>query len=282
MSNKLIGTLPYQTPRNSDLGTLAYQDKDNVTLSNLLVSRDGYASHPDSSVTIYTNQHNFNNGDNALRIEYQGGPTTGDIGAGVVFAQEWWNGTEDLVRTGGIYGWKSFGNGSFGGGLKLYAQPNSGSDMIVGLSVNHDGHVTKPTHPSFCAKLTDNHTITTGVGAVGGTWNTHNNNGNYYDTSTRRFTAPVSGVYGFNCVLGSVGGTGAMAYFSAELRINGVRRLVGAWNGSGSTSYVGASASYVWYMQEGDYAEIGYEVNKNITLQGNATGNCVFSGYLIG
>ena len=38
MSNKLIGTSPNQVPSNADLGTLAYQDADNVNLSTLLVT----------------------------------------------------------------------------------------------------------------------------------------------------------------------------------------------------------------------------------------------------
>ena len=38
MSNKLIGTSPNQVPSNADLGTLAYQDADNVNLSTLLVA----------------------------------------------------------------------------------------------------------------------------------------------------------------------------------------------------------------------------------------------------
>ena len=48
MTKKLIGTLPYQTPRNADLGTLAYQDADylnlgEVSLKNVTVTPDtGY------------------------------------------------------------------------------------------------------------------------------------------------------------------------------------------------------------------------------------------------
>ena len=71
----------------------------------------------------------FNDGNNALRIEYDGSHNPGQIGGGIVFAQHWYSDATSRVRTGGIYGVKDGGNGSYGGGLAFYTQPHNGGDM---------------------------------------------------------------------------------------------------------------------------------------------------------
>lgn len=42
--SKLVGTKPYQTPRNADLGTLAYQDKDSTNLGQLLINNSSISN----------------------------------------------------------------------------------------------------------------------------------------------------------------------------------------------------------------------------------------------
>jgi hypothetical protein len=58
--SKLVGTKPYQTPRNADLGTLAYQDKDNVNLGQLLVNNSVVTNQRIAPVDIKVNSdHNW-------------------------------------------------------------------------------------------------------------------------------------------------------------------------------------------------------------------------------
>jgi hypothetical protein len=84
----------------------------------------------------------FNDGANALRLEYTGGAVNGSIGPGIIFAQQWYSGAPtSYVRTGGIYGVKQGGDGNFGGDLAFYTQPNSGADMSERMRIDMNGNV---------------------------------------------------------------------------------------------------------------------------------------------
>ena len=98
---------------------------------------------PSSNLTIVTPAPNFNDGENAVRLEYHGsgGASPAAIGAGIVFAQRWWTGDTSLARTGGIYGVKNNGSGGYGGGLAFYTQPNSAADMAQHMTINSTGKV---------------------------------------------------------------------------------------------------------------------------------------------
>ena len=83
------------------------------------------------------------NGENSIRIERHASAAAspGELGNGINFAQKWWSGSADLQVTGGIYGIKNAGNGTYGGGLAFYTQPSSAADMAQRMVIDTDGNV---------------------------------------------------------------------------------------------------------------------------------------------
>lgn len=65
MAKKLYGTDPDQVPTNADLGTIAYQDKDNASISKIQVENDGDLQlNPDGGkITIGANNFDATSGD---------------------------------------------------------------------------------------------------------------------------------------------------------------------------------------------------------------------------
>ena len=96
---------------------------------------------PSSTLTIATPAPNFNDSQNAIRLEYVGGASPNDIGPGIVFAQKWWSTSLDTQATGGIYGVKNGADGAYGGGLVFYTQPNGSADMNQHMIINSSGNV---------------------------------------------------------------------------------------------------------------------------------------------
>lgn len=152
------------------------------------------------------------------------------------------------------------------------------------MRIDSSGRVTMPYQPAFHAYLNSVWSHPGGLQLIGGTWSASENVGSNYNTSTRRFTAPISGMYSFNCISATGGNVGTFNYLSSELWVNGIRRRIGGWDGGGS-SYGQTSNSFIIYLNVGDYAEIGCESSKAFTMQGDSSAgsSCTqFSGFLIG
>ncbi len=96
---------------------------------------------PLSKLTIDAPVGNFANGTNAISLNYDGGSSPGDVGGGIVFSQEWWSGSAGQQVTGGIYGIKNAGDGTYGGGLAFYTQPSSAAAMAQRMIIDTDGNV---------------------------------------------------------------------------------------------------------------------------------------------
>lgn len=96
---------------------------------------------PTSKLELYASNRNFDDTENAIRITYPAGPTTGDVGGGIVFAQRWYDQSTQNVRTGGIYGIKTHGNGAYGGGLAFYTQPANANDMHQTMVLTDEKYV---------------------------------------------------------------------------------------------------------------------------------------------
>ena len=76
---------------------------------------------------------------------------------------------------------------------------DAGNSYATRMLINSSGYVTKPAHPTFCARYTSGNgfsgdiLVLTKVDDNYLTWN----NGGHYSTSTGKFTAPVAGFYYF-------------------------------------------------------------------------------------
>jgi hypothetical protein len=225
------------------------------------------------------------NGENSIRIESHSSAAAspGVLGNGINFAQKWWSGSADLRVTGGIYGIKNAGNGTYGGGLAFYTQPSSAADMAQRMVINTDGNVTKPTSCAFSAS-----TVTPGV-SVGTTevkiaYSSEQVDANSnYDTTNYRFTAPIAGNYliGTNntCKIN----TGVTVYMAIYIRKNGVGtsyRFRGGGVDNDVNDWFGINGSVVMPLAAGDYIELWGYANAGSFQIVNTEGH--FYGYLIG
>ena len=142
------------------------------------------------------------------------------------------------------------------------------------LLISTAGVVTMPSQPAFRASRTaGNYTSADTI-----VWNNViYNQGNHYDNSNGRFTAPVAGIYQFN-VMGSI---------TANPANSGIHR---AWiNGSAqadmfpiatsSASHISYSSSFVFNLSANDYV---YITAASATWYGTGNVHNHFSGFLIG
>jgi hypothetical protein len=136
MSNKLIGTDPNQTPRNADLGTMAYQDADSPVVSRITVNNIDSEDIPILSATI-------NGVKNATMRSVSGGSAMA-IGTGntaIIFnpaanggmAIYPWDATNNVGQNETIdlgYGTRQWRDIYLGGGLIFDAKTVNGSTII--------------------------------------------------------------------------------------------------------------------------------------------------------
>ena len=104
------------------------------------------------------------------------------------------------------------------------------------MRISKEGYITKPNHPSFCARHQDgsgfsgNVVVLTRISTSWDVWNT----GGHYSTSTGKFTVPVTGVY----------------YFEGQLMTTGhsngdnIQDMFGIMSNNGRITYVRQRESY--------------------------------------
>lgn len=144
------------------------------------------------------------------------------------------------------------------------------TNSVARATLDTNGFLLTPAQPCFSIQAG-------GSSQSGGTviqFNSAQTNvGNYFNTSTYRFTAPVAGNYLF--VVSSIGTTGATTSF--YVRRNGGTRVSGvAWGGITSSAESSGSTNCIVTAAAGDY----FDVYTN-TATYNATYSN-FAGFLIG
>ena len=142
------------------------------------------------------------------------------------------------------------------------------------FSINADGIVTKPVQPAFRAEKTGG-----GYNHSAGTFPFSNeifDKNNDYDPSTYTFTAPVDGVYLFDCSLMAAGSASARGM---NFRKNGSNVSVTQWyKPGGSGDYYNNAAMCILDLSASDTVLV--YVSADADMHG---GNYIhFSGYLLG
>jgi hypothetical protein len=148
------------------------------------------------------------------------------------------------------------------------------------LVIDSSGRVLAPFQPAFFAGLSATFAHPSGVAKIAGTFTATVNIGSGFNTSTQRFTAPVSGTYYLSACVGTNSGGGTFSYLSSEVWVNGSRRIIGGWDGGGS-AYGKTSTSGVVYLNASDYVELYCEASKAFTVEGNSS-STFLSGHLVG
>ena len=151
------------------------------------------------------------------------------------------------------------------------------------MSIDNAGIVTKPLQPAFSVSVNSysgincapqSHLIRFGEQSSGaGLFN----NGNYFDTTNRRFVAPVSGFYQFNVHIRMDGTSGDYVYLTMVR--NGSTNL-GRDLDVGVGSYVNRSISVVASLSANDYVDCNARTSGDTSI--GIDGDSWFSGHLIG
>lgn len=160
------------------------------------------------------------------------------------------------------------------GGANAYTIRNDYGSLMLGhpsYDTTISGKVLRPNQPSFLARNNEYINSTRNIVFA----EVLHNNGNYYNSTNGRFTAPVLGYYLFNFqTLIYDMGTSSSCWF----QVNGTTNYLFAGTyGQFSGSYAGQGSSAVLYLNANDYVTIyfGYGTTKL------HAGYTTFSGHLL-
>ena len=259
-------------------GLRIYQETSGSAGERLRITSDGNITYGQSASTAIT----------STTIKYMDG------------GAEYWNGTKGDYRAlrhriyyTGID--DAYGIGVSAGMLELQSQSTMGfftgtagsstGRRLERMRIDQYGKITMPYQPVFYAYQSGSASVTTTGAWTGSTWNsTKVNVGSHFNTSTSRFTAPITGTYTFTFVSlarrnGSDGSIEPTFYVNGS-NVSGrgcaYTRVIGA------NDHDSISTTIYLYLTANDYVQTGVHAISSGTdlYYGELLGS--FSGHLIG
>tara|TARA_A100001234_G_scaffold122770_1_gene107642 strand:+ start:4368 stop:4883 length:516 start_codon:yes stop_codon:yes gene_type:complete len=168
---------------------------------------------------------------------------------------------------------------------KLKVEQIAHTNNVSAMTINSSGIVTKPAHPAFMAGVNNSIPLTTSYAELANVYVDVNCNvGSHYDSTTGRFTVPVTGVYNFG--FASIGNSTGTVYrfrpykngsslHNYELRID--------TTASGSEYGTNGEFSFTELLTAGDYVSLfGKSDNGTDPYGDTAYRYSYFRGHLIG
>ena len=212
----------------------------------------------------------------------------GDTMTGNLTVPEWiqlyTDGVNGTQRHGRISGTSS-SNNPYAGGVKLefYNYNGAAYQFFDGVSVDGAGRVQMPYQPAFCASGNGGSVVLSAgnvlpFNLVAG--NIGLNRGNCFNTSTYRFTAPVSGLYSLSFSLYNFApNAGSFCFAKNGSYVQAGGDVILAFEAGSAEITIGYSA--VMLLNAGDYIEVIVRPAVGGTYQAYMP-HSIFSGYLIG
>jgi len=172
--------------------------------------------------------------------------------------------------------------GSYEGELHLGTKPNSSGSIsadgiISRVKIDGDGRVTMPYQPAFSATGSSGTNSTINNPTAIPLASTHFNRGNHYNTSTSKFTAPVSGVYQFNISAYLNSDIATLVFLVNDAQIGGPDVDLLQYKGSASPYTMNMTAAIS--LSAGDAVSVSTRIGFTSTIY---IGHTTFSGFLVG
>ena len=257
----------------------------NSNAANRIITGSGSANtlEANSNFTYTGNALTHNNPSGLAKLDVKGSVGGGALGASISLrnTNSANNGKTELQFQdpgSNVYAkieGTSLSDGSNNGEIRFYTA-SATQGATERLKISQEGYITKSAHPCFDV-VKSNANVSSGNYILYNTLNV--NNGNHYDSSNGRFTAPVAGFYFF-------------AYGTIKNNTNSVTRLHIHKNGSqiyghgrhlrmdsGQNYGDNGAMTIVVSLAVNDYIQIKVEEGE---AYGSTREYCYFNGFLIG